>query len=167
MDEDREKEIKNLLSQFSFLNEDRNRDRKVEFELFDEALTHSSYAKECRDKKIECKDNERLEFLGDKVLSLFLAEMLYKNPDLDEEAMTKALQILSNKTLASVGRKISGFEKSIRLGGSESKKEKVEDSIVAGAVEAFAGAVYVTFGIERTRKFVRSLFKEEMGKYPI
>jgi ribonuclease-3 len=165
MDEDRKKEIRNLLSQFSFLKEGMNKDRKVELELFDEAFTHSSYAKECRDKKIECKDNERLEFLGDKVLSLFLAELLYKNPDLDEEAMTKALQLLSNKTLASLGRKIPGFEKSIRLGRSESKKEKVEDSIVAGALEAFAGAVYVTFGIASTRKFVRNLFKEEMGMY--
>jgi len=166
MDKERKREIEKLLSQFSILIKNLSMNvENVELELFDEALTHSSYAKECRDKNLKCTDNERLEFLGDRVLSLFLAEKLYRDTNLNEEQMTKALQILSNKNLAWLGRKIPCFEKSIHLGGSESKKEIVEDSIVANALEAFIGAVYLTFGVSTTRKFVTNLFKEEIERY--
>ena len=76
MKNDRKNQISNFLgaSPFNILIENNE-----SWKIYDEAFTHSSYAKEKRDQGIECSDYEKLEFLGDKVLGLIIGDYLFSN----------------------------------------------------------------------------------------
>lgn len=109
--------------------------------LLDEALTHSSYANERR-----CgSHNERLEFLGDAVVGLVISHLLYTRYPSEREgvlARTKA-NLVSSTTMAEVGREL-GIGALLRLGrGEERSGGRDRDSIIADAVEAIIGAVYL------------------------
>jgi ribonuclease-3 len=143
MDENRREEILELLNKPLFnivaVNES-------SLNLYDQALTHSTYAKEMKDRGLPCADNERLEFFGNFVLNFVVSEYIFnKFKDDSEGSMTKRMEIVSDEILAEIIRKKGiGIEKYLNLGGSESGKgEDLEDSIVAGAFEALIGAVYL------------------------
>ena len=127
------------------------------------ALTHSSYANESRDK---ISDNERLEFLGDSVLGLVIADYLYGMFDQYREGnLTKIrASIVSEGSLAEIARSIELGE-FLYLGKGESNTGgRNRDSILADAVEALIGAVYLEAGLEQAKEVIISLFTPVIKK---
>ena len=122
--------------------------------LLKQALTHSSYANEHRGNNI--KHNERLEFLGDAVLSIVVADYIYANcPELPEGELTKLRSALVCE------RALYKFGKMINLGNFLflSKGEKNgggadRPSIVSDAFEAVIAAIYLDGGIEPAKKHI-------------
>lgn len=117
------------------------------------ALTHSSYANET---KATGGSNERLEFLGDSVLGVVVADYLFKNfPNLPEGDLTK-------KRAALVCEKACcGFSKQLDLGrylllshGEQNSGGRTRSSILADAFEAIIAAIYMDGGMEQAREFI-------------
>ncbi len=125
--------------------------------LLDMALTHISLANE---KGIE--SNQRLEFLGDSVLSLAVADYIYQEfPGMDEGRLTEIrAAAVCEKSLATVARKLNLGE-AIRFGKSEAVcGGKDKDSILCDAFEAILGAMYLDGGFEVCREWVLKNLKE-------
>ena len=118
------------------------------------ALTHSSYANESRDRRL--KSNERLEFLGDSVLGLVSATYLFESyPDVMEGELTKMRSALVCEGALCVCAREIGLGDHLRLGkGEESGGGRTRDSILADAMEAVIGAVYLDGGLEQARKLI-------------
>ncbi len=123
------------------------------------ALTHSSYNKE---KNTKHQDNERLEFLGDAFFDAIVSAELYMMmSDVTEGKLTKtrALVVCEN-SLAKAARSIS-LGQYIYIGhGEEVGGGRDKDSILADAMEAVIGAIYIDGGYEPTKKFVLKFFGE-------
>ncbi len=126
-------------------------------------LTHRSYSYSHSQNN---QSNERLEFLGDSVLGLVIAEQLYKDhPDLHEGELTKTKALLvSETTLADLAIKC-GLNKHILLAPEEDKSGGRErPSIVSDAFEAILGAVYLDGGLDAARDVVLRLIYVHKGK---
>ena len=122
-------------------------------DLLEEALTHSSYANESG--AAFC--NERLEYLGDAVLELCVSEILYSDyPDYSEGDLTKArASVVSEAPLASWAR-IAGIPGLLRLSkGLERQSGRQNTSILADAMEAALGALFLDGGYDAVRAVVR------------
>ena len=122
--------------------------------LLSTALVHSSYVNEHPEDVGE--SNERLEFLGDAVLSLVMSEELYRrHPDEPEGILTtRRAAIVSTQGLARIARRID-LGGAIVLGqGAENSGERERGSVLAGAVEAVIAAIYLDSGLETTRRFI-------------
>ena len=133
-------------------------------DLINLALNHSSYANENKNRGIKC--NERLEFLGDAILSFVVGEHIYNRfKDWPEGKLTKLrASVVCEGMLAKKGRELMLNEK-IKLGkGEELTGGRERNSIIADSVEAFIGAIYLDGGIEPAREFVLSMLKEEIEK---
>ncbi len=122
--------------------------------LLKEALTHSSYANEHRDKKIEC--NERLEFLGDAVLSIVVADYIFENcPALPEGELTKLRSALvCEKALYKFGKSINLGDYLLLSRGEKNGGGADRQSIVSDAFEAVIAAIYLDGGIEAAKKHI-------------
>lgn len=122
--------------------------------LLQEALTHSSYANEHKSKKI--KHNERLEFLGDAVLSIVVSDYIFNNcPELPEGELTKLRATLVCE------KSLFEFSKSIELGkylmlsrGEKNNGGANRPSIVSDAFEALIAAIYIDGGIEPATDYI-------------
>ncbi len=122
-------------------------------ELLREALTHSSYANEMRNG-VKC--NERMEFLGDAVLSIVTAEFLFtKFPDMPEGELSK----LRSSLVCTA--ELSGFAREIELGsflylgrGELNSGGRERPSILENAFEALIAAVYLDGGMEKARAHI-------------
>lgn len=128
--------------------------------LLNESLTHSSYANE--NKRKNYKYNERLEFLGDAVLSIVISDYLYNNlSTLQEGELTKIrASIVCEPSLAACSKKLN-IGRFILLGKGEDVtggRERV--SILADAFEAIIGAIYLDGGIEKAKVFILNNLKE-------
>ncbi|WP_026475972.1 ribonuclease III [Alkaliphilus transvaalensis] len=123
-------------------------------ELVVEALTHSSYANETKNRKFPY--NERLEFLGDSVLSLIISDYIFnKYKHLPEGELTKVrANVVCEASLASVAKKISIGDFLMLGKGEELSGGRKRTSILADAFEALIGAIYTDGGLELARKFV-------------
>lgn len=138
-------------------------EEKIEYQfknksLIENALIHSSYSNELVRKKIE--DNERLEFLGDAVLELVISEFLYKKfNEFDEGELSKIrANLVCEKTLSKISREIKLGE-FLRLGKGESRNGGRErDSILANALEALFGAVYLDGGLKESQRVIKLLY---------
>lgn len=127
------------------------------------ALTHSSYANEKRDN---ISDNERLEFLGDSVLELVIADYLYGMFEQYKEGdLTKIrASIVSEGSLAEIARSIELGEFLYLGKGEANTGGRNRDSILADAVEAIIGAVYLEAGIDRASELIIRLFTPVIKK---
>lgn len=128
--------------------------------LLDIAITHSSYAHE---NNIDYY-NERIEYLGDAVLELIASEYIYKNyPDLAEGEMTKARAYsVCEESLAELANNY-GFSDFLKVGKCEAKKEgKYRSSILADAVEAIIGAIFLDGDLEKARSFIISHISKQV-----
>jgi len=134
-------------------------------ELVKTALTHSSYSNEIKHKeKVTC--NERLEFLGDSVLSLIVSDFIYKNYNhFNEGILTRVrANVVCENSLFELASEIE-LGKYLFLGHgeliSEGRKRK---SIIADAFEALLAAIYLDGGIEEARKFLLPRIKNPIEK---
>ena len=117
-------------------------------ELYKTAFSHSSYANEHRAKA----DYERLEFLGDAVVDLVLADYLYNNKQEKEGEMTKVRASYVCENALSEYSTSLGLSKYIKVGhGEEKEGGKYKKAIVADIFEAFIGAIYVDLGYATAR----------------
>ena len=121
--------------------------------LFTQAFTHRSYLNEA---KQEVQSNERLEFLGDSILSFVVSGYLYKNfPQYNEGKLTNLRALLVNtKSLATVAKNLE-FGQYLRLSkGEEDSKGRQNQSLLADSYEAYIGALFSDQGIEAARQFI-------------
>ena len=126
------------------------------------ALTHSSYANENRGRS--CESNERLEFLGDSVLGMVVADALYKRfPELPEGKMTRLRsQLVCEESLHHVASQL-GLGEYIRLGrGEEHTGGRTRTSILADAVEAVIAAMYLDGDMDVARGFINRFILSEL-----
>ena len=135
-------------------------------ELLIRALTHSSWARE-HFANIEAKrdaENESLEFVGDSVLGLVVAEQLFlMNPGSGEGDLTLMKHhIVSASTLGAVARSL-GLGDFVRLGkGEEHTGGRKKTTILADALEAVIAAVFFDGGYPAARDFVARIFEEQL-----
>jgi len=127
------------------------------------ALTHPSWQHECNGGGED--DYQRLEFLGDAVLGMLLAEMLYSRfPGWDEGNLSRCRSHLAGQgTLAGLARSLDlgGF---IRLGrGEEQTAGRSKDSILSDVLEALIAAIYQDGGLDAARSLVARLFGSLLG----
>ena len=117
--------------------------------LLETALTHSSYANEH-----QCESNERLEFIGDAVLDLMIADYLMSaltHASEGEMTQTRA-QFVNEKALAIYAKKAK-LDEHLRLGyGEEKSNGRERPAILADAFEAFLGAIYIDQGLDAVKQ---------------
>lgn len=129
--------------------------------LLDEALTHKSHVNEVREK--DQKHNERLEFLGDAVLTLVMSEYLAASfPNSTEGELSKLkARLVSEASLAKAARRLA-LGHLLKLGrGEELTQGREKPSLLANVLEAILAAVYLDGGLEAARKFVLLAFAQE------
>lgn len=122
--------------------------------LLNEALTHSSYANEHKSQHI--KYNERLEFLGDSVLSIVVSDYIYKNcPELPEGELTKLrASLVCEKSLYEFAKKIDLGKYLILSKGERNNGGADRPSILSDAFEALIAAIYIDGGFAPASKHI-------------
>ena len=127
--------------------------------LFRSALTHRSAGRD---------NNERLEFLGDAVLGLVIANVLFeKFPKCDEGDLSRLrAHLVCKKALAQLAKE-ANLSASLKLGSGEKKSGgHYRASILADSLEAIFGAVYLLKGFEFTSQFILSVYKKSLDDLP-
>ncbi len=128
-------------------------------DMLKQAVVHRSYLNEHSD--FELAHNERLEFLGDAVLEIIVTEYLFKNfPDTPEGDLTNWRASLVNSKMLSIIAKEIGLETYLYLsrGEAKDKNSKARQYILANAVEALIGAIYLDQGKRVVEKFIKERF---------
>lgn len=130
-------------------------------QFFDQAFTHRSYLNETKTK---IQSNERMEFLGDSILSFVVSSYLYeKHPEFNEGILTNLRSLLVNtKNLASQAKELK-FGKFLKLSKGEKKSKGEEnESLLADCFEAFIGALFIDQGLDKVRKFIMETILSEV-----
>ena len=132
---------------------------KIKFsdnKIFIKSLTHKSY-----DSK---NNNEKIEFLGDRVLGLIISKKLLEiYPEEKEGILDKKFASLVNKKKClEIAKKIE-LEKYILVFNPKNKKIIIEDKVVADCLEALIGAIYLDKGLNFTEKFILNLWSEHIS----
>lgn len=131
---------------------------QIEFnqhDLFEQALTHRS---------ADAKNNERLEYLGDAILSFVIAEELFNRfPQVKEGKLSRLrASLVKGETLAEIARELKLGEVVI-LGAGELKSGGFRrESILADTFEALLGALYLDSGLELTKTLIHRLYQERL-----
>src|SRR5471030_1598202 len=132
-------------------------------ELFGQALVHSSYLHEHR---AEARShNERLEYLGDAVVSLVISAALYERRPADDEGALSARRaaIVSTTGLARLATRLD-LGSWLLLGEGESQRGgRLRPSLLASAFEAVAGAIYLDLGFEAARAWITTIAAPELA----
>jgi ribonuclease III len=128
-------------------------------DLLDNALIHRSFVNE--NPALSCKDNERLEFLGDAVIGLCLSDLLIRKfPDYAEGQLSKLrAYVVNEQSLAGLARKLNIGDYLLLGRGEESSGGRTKASILSNALEAVAAAIYLDCGFEKTYKFLENIFE--------
>ena len=128
--------------------------------LLEIALTHKSF-----DNII---NNEKLEFLGDRVLGLVISETLLEKYPKEKEGIIdkKFANLVNKKTCSLIARKIN-LKKYILLGSSHKKLERFADKISSDCLEAIVGAIYLDGGLKSVEKFILFFWEEYLLKSTI
>ena len=124
--------------------------------LLEQALTHRSYSRQ--------SNNERLEFLGDSILNLIISHHIYERFNTADEGDLSRIRasLVKQDTLAQVARQYD-LGNHIHLGGGELKSGGFRrDSILADALEALIGAIYLDSDFIQTETIVLHLFQEQL-----
>ena len=121
-----------------------------------ESLIHKSYD--------PIKNNEKMEFLGDRVLGLIIAKKLLEiYPNEKEGILDKKFASSVNKRKCLEIAKSLNLEKFILIYNPKKKKIKIEDKIIADCLEALIGAIYLDKGLNITEKFILTLWKDHIN----
>ena len=121
------------------------------------ALTHKSY-----DTNI---NNEKLEFLGDRVLGLIISKKLLEKYPSEKEGIIdkKFANLVNKKTCINIAKKLN-LKKYLYLGASHKNLERSADKIVSDSLEAIVGAIYIDGGIKSSEKFVLGFWETYINK---
>ena len=129
---------------------------KIKFkniDLLNTAVTHRSYLNENRSYKLD--QNERLEFLGDAVLELVVTDYLYGNFPNPEGELTNWRASLVNKDMLAKVSRFLEVENFLLMSRGESKDTgRARDYLLANALEAIIGAIYLDQGYDSAKKFI-------------
>ena len=125
--------------------------------ILEKAVTHKSFNNNI--------NNEKLEFLGDRVLGLTISErLLEKYPDEKEGVIDKKFANLVNKKTCSLIAKKIDLKKFILLGSSHRKLDRSSDKITSDCLEAIVGAIYLDGGFKFAKKFIHHFWEEYLLK---
>lgn len=149
----------------------KNLQKRIDYNFRDtsylmEALTHSSFANE---RHNGYKSNERMEFLGDAVLSIVSAQYLYETyPDMPEGELTKLRSsLVCTESLSSFAREID-LGSVLFLGKGEVHSGGMNrSSILENAFEALIAAIYLDGGMDSARKFILSFLKKALANHKV
>jgi len=122
------------------------------------ALTHSSRVHEQSDAGAQTEDNERLEFLGDAVVGMVVAEGVYRRyAELSEGGLTRLRgALVSRRHLAEVARGLDLGEHLLLGRGEERSGGRAKAALLANAMEAVIGAIYLDGGLEAARRLIEA-----------
>ncbi len=128
------------------------------------AFIHRSYLNE---SKTDDESNERLEFLGDSIISFVISDHLYKTyAGFDEGILTNLRSLVVNtKSLARVGKSLGFGEKLLLSKGEEESGGRNNDSLLANTFEAFTGALYIDQGIEIVSQFLHDVLVPTISEH--
>jgi ribonuclease-3 len=131
-------------------------------DLLERALTHASVGDGAR----EVRHNERLEFLGDRVLNLCAAERLMAlDPDASEGDMSRLMASLVNYHACARAAKRAGLPEALRMSASATKVgARKSDAVLGDACEALIAALYIDGGLETARAFFLKFWEEEFDR---
>lgn len=131
-------------------------------DLLERALTHASVGDGAR----AVRHNERLEFLGDRVLNLCAAERLMAlDPDAREGEMSRLLASLVNYHACARAAKRAGLQEALRMSASATKVgARKSDAVLGDACEALIAALYIDGGLETARAFFEKFWEEEFPR---
>ena len=125
-------------------------------DLFVKSLTHKSFD--------SIVNNEKLEFLGDRVLGLIISEKLLEiYPNEKEGILDKKFASLVNKNKCLEIAKNINLEKFILISNNKKKTIKIADKIISDSLEALIGALFIDQGLNVVKKFVLNLWKDNLG----
>ncbi len=129
--------------------------------LFEQAFTHRSYLNEAKEK---VSSNERLEFLGDSIISFVISGYLFNRySQFNEGILTNMRSLLVNtKSLAKVARELNLGEHLKLSKGEEDSKGRQNQSLLADSFEAFVGALFLDSGIDITKGFLIQVFSQRV-----
>tara|TARA_B100000242_G_C43045374_1_gene487911 strand:- start:40 stop:705 length:666 start_codon:yes stop_codon:yes gene_type:complete len=135
------KELENIVK-YNFKNK----------ELLHRALTHKSYD--------NTHNNEKLEFLGDRVLGLIISKKLLDKYPKEKEGVIdkKFANLVNKKTCVNIAKKLN-LKKYLYLGASHKNLEKFADKIVSDSLEAIVGAIYIDGGLKSSEKFILNFWE--------
>jgi ribonuclease III len=121
------------------------------------SLTHKSFNNE--------KNNEKLEFLGDRVLGLIMSQKLLEKFPKEKEGIIdkKFANLVNKKTCVLIGRKIN-LKKFMFLGSSHKNLERSENKIISDCLEAIVGAIYLDGGLKSSQKFILNFWEFYLDK---
>ncbi|NMN67961.1 RNAse III [Candidatus Pelagibacter ubique] len=137
-----------------------NLEKKLKFKFSDHKILTKSLTHKSFDSK---NNNEKIEFLGDRVLGLIIAKKLLDlYPDEKEGVLDKKFASLVNKKKClEIAKKIE-LEKYILISNPKNKDILIEDKIVADCLEALIGAIYLDKGLNFTEKFILNIWSEHI-----
>lgn len=129
--------------------------------LFEQAFTHRSFLNETTEK---VSSNERMEFLGDSIISFVISGYLFSRyPQFNEGILTNMRSLLVNtKSLAEVARELNLGEYLKLSKGEEDSKGRQNQSLLADSFEALVGALFLDSGIEQTKDFLIQVFSQRV-----
>jgi ribonuclease-3 len=124
------------------------------------ALCHSSYVNE---SEVKIRSYERLEFLGDSVLSLVVSEVIYKKyPKLSEGELSKLrTALVSEDALCKFAERINLSEHILFGAGERKLGSRGKHSIVADVFESVIAAIYLDFGLKKTAEYIKSYLPDD------
>ena len=136
-------------------------EKKLKIKFLDQkilikSLTHKSYD--------STNNNEKIEFLGDRVLGLVIAKKLLEIYPKEKEGILdkKLASLVNKKKCLEISRKIE-LEKYIQVFNPKNKKIKIEDKVIADCLEALIGAIYLDSDFFTSEKFILDLWKEDIN----
>ncbi len=140
------KELENILK-YSFKNKD----------LLNRALTHKSFD--------NSKNNEKLEFLGDRVLGLIISKKLLEKFPKEKEGIIdkKFANLVNKKTCINIAKKLN-LKKFLYLGSSHKNLERSSNKIVSDSLEALVGAIFLDGGLKQSERFILNFWETYIDK---
>ena len=132
--------------------------------LFKRAFIHRSYLNETKEP---IESNERLEFLGDSILSFVVSDHLYRTyPQFDEGILTNLRSMVVNtKSLAKSAKQLKFGEYLLLSRGEEDSNGRQNESLLANTFEAFIGALFIDQGIDAVRPFLAATIIPKIEEY--
>lgn len=133
-------------------------------QLLTQAFTHRSFLNESKEP---IESNERLEFLGDSILSFIISDHLFTHyPEFDEGILTNLRSLVVNtKSLAKTAKELEFGQHLLLSRGEEDSNGRQNESILANTVEAVIGALYMDQGIDAVREFLTIVLIPNIEEY--